>query len=444
MTIGQNKTLKCTTIYIIGILLLSLAGCSGVPKLSSLNPFEKKENKLPGTRIAVIGAQGGASGLSTTASKPSIPAAVVNSSWSQPGGAPSNSLGNLSFNGSLKTIWSSDSGEGSSSDGHLTSSPLVLNGKIYTLDAEGQIRSFSSGSGKQIWKVSTTPENEDESEGYGGGLAFNQGRLFAATGYGNVVALNPANGKILWTKKLGVPVRSSPTAAQDRVFVVTTEGKLFCLSAVDGAELWTFRGLPENASLLSNTSPAISGNIAVVPFASGELGAYKVSDGKPVWSESLVRRRRGTTLSAFNTVSSPSVSGDLVFAVSHSGKMIAAKKNSGERIWTQNIASNQKPYAAGNTVFIINTSGSLLALSTTDGKARWTRDLPKSGTWSGPVLAGSRLWAVSSKGLVVGVNALTGQIDKQRDLDTRVYIPPIVAQNKMYIYTDRARLIALN
>ncbi len=447
MTNRKNSVLHKTKWAILSILLLGLVGCSGgMPSISDMNPFKKEEPKLPGQRISVLSAQSNRNtSLSQTAGSPvSIPGATQNASWEQPGGSRSNSLGHLSYSGALKTVWRSSAGEGSSSDGHLTSSPLVHQGKIFTMDAEGKVRAFSAGNGKLIWTASTKPEGEDESEGYGGGLAIDNGRLFAATGFGTVIALNLSNGKKLWEKKVGVPVRSSPTASQNRLFFVSTEGKLFCLSGIDGAELWTARGIPESASLLSNTSPAISGKVVIVPFPSGEVGAYNIQDGKALWTESLTRTSRGAAFSAFNTAASPSIVNSTVFAVSHSGRMIAADVSSGDRKWRINIASNQKPYVLGNTAFIVDVTGKLVAISTSDGSQRWALDLPKSGTWSGPVVAGNRVWVVSSKGLLIGAGASSGKIQSKRDLDTRVYIPPIIAQNKMFIYTDKARLMALN
>ncbi len=447
MTSKINRIKYPVRLMVLGAVLAGLAGCSGgLPSISQMNPFKKEEPKLPGERISVLNNPNSSGGGQSYNRNIRIALASIqaNPGWTQPGGSIDNSPGHLSLSGGLKTVWSSSSGEGSSSDGHLTSSPLVHNGRVYTLDADGVVRAFSANGGKRIWQTSTTPENEDDSEGYGGGLAINNGRLFAATGYGTVVGLNLANGKKLWEKKLGVPVRSSPTAAQDRIFVVSTEGQLYCLSGIDGAELWNYRGLPEAASLLSNTSPAVSGNVVVVPFNSGEVSAFNVANGKILWNESLTRRRRGSAFSSFSTVATPSVSDGIVFAVSHSGRMIAARKSNGERLWSKNIASNQKPVASGNSVFVVDTSGKMHALSKKGGDFIWTAELPKQGTWSGPVLAGNRLWAVSSKGLIVGVSAASGQISSKRDLDTRIYIAPIVAQNKMYIYTDKARLMALN
>jgi outer membrane protein assembly factor BamB len=98
---------------------------------------------------------------------------------------------------------------------------------------------------------------------------------------------------------------------------------------------------------------------------------------------------------------------------------------------------------AGESVFVADTSGQLLAVSRRDGKVQWTVKLPGSPNWSGPTLAGGTLWLASDKGRLVGVDPMTGRITSEQDLGAPVYIAPVVAQGKMFVLTDNAKLIAL-
>ena len=70
--------------------------------------------------------------------------------------------------------------------------------------------------------------------------------------------------------------------------------------------------------------------------------------------------------------------------------------------------------------------------------------LPDAKSWAGPVLAGNKLWLVSSTGQVVSVDGAAGKVDSQVSIGEASYIPPIVAQNRMFVLTDAAKLIALN
>ncbi|MCB1546706.1 MAG: PQQ-binding-like beta-propeller repeat protein [Hyphomicrobiaceae bacterium] len=428
-------------------LALTLAGCGGdsLPKLRDLNPFAEKQQPLPGKRIAVLDAPDKVGSELAPADKPiALPVAQTNPDWTQPGGTPTNAPGHLMIGATLRTVWSADVGTGSSSYGRLTASPIVADGRIYTLDAAGRVSAFST-TGAAIWRVSVSPSNERAREGYGGGLAAEGGRIYVGTGYGIVVALEARTGKKLWEKNLGVPVRTSPTAAGDKLFVMTAQGRFYCLSGADGSEVWTFRGLPERMSILANVSPAVDGETVIIPYPSGEVVALKVSDGQQLWTESLSGSTRSTSgLAAISDAARPAIAGGTVYAVGHGGRMLATSQRSGELIWSANIASIQAPWVAGGSVFVVDINGRLMALSRQDGKVQWTTKLPGDKTWSGPVLAGGRLWLTSSKGRVISVDAMTGKIGAQLSVGQPVFIAPVVAQGRMYVLTDKARLIALN
>jgi outer membrane protein assembly factor BamB len=442
------------TVFRAGLLLALAAGVAAcesgaslpsIPGVSGL--FDAKEGPpLEGRRVSVLSSEVGTTATAAVEAKEpvSIPAPQSNASWAQPGGVASNAPGHLAFEGSGKPVWREDAGAGSNSDGRLTAVPVVHNGKVYTLDREGQVTAFSANGGSRLWRASLQPDGEKAKLGFGGGLAVDGGRIYAASGFGAVVALNADTGKQLWTKSLGVPIRTSPTAINGKVFVVNSESQLFALNGEDGKELWTGRGLPEGASLLSNVSPAVSGNMLVVSYPSGEITAVDMATGTPKWTDSVSGGTIGASISTVGDAARPVIDGDIVFAASGSGRMIATAAKTGERVWSKDIRAGQTPWVAGDTIFTVDVSGKAYALARKTGKTRWVTSLPDDRLWSGPILAGGKLWAVSSKGLLVGLDARTGEIAAKTALDNPVFIPPVVASGRMYVLTDKANLIALN
>lgn len=444
---GNGRRTRAGSLAIIATTLL-LSGCAGdgptLPKLSELNPFKEKQQPLPGRRISMVETTESITDNLAAADKPiSIPAPRENESWTQPGGEPNNVTGNLALAGALHQLWSADAGEGSSKSGRIMASPIVYDGRIYTLDAAGVVSAFALSGGK-VFAVGTAPEKDDGVGGFGGGLAAESGRIYVATGYGIAAAIDPQTGKAIWQKSLGVPIRAAPTAAGDKVFVVTIDGRFYCLSGVDGSELWVSRGLPQPASLTVSTSPAVDNDIVVVPFPSGDIMAFKIADGSTAWTESLARTRQTSQIASLADAARPVIDNGTVFAVGHAGRMIAAQSKNGERLWSANIPGSQAPCVVGDTIYVVDTSGRLMALARKDGKTRWTMQLPDAKTWSGPVLAGNSLWLTSSKGHVAGVDAATGRLGAQIDVGAPIFVAPIVAQGKMFVLTDTAKLIALN
>ncbi|MDX2288099.1 MAG: PQQ-binding-like beta-propeller repeat protein [Hyphomicrobiaceae bacterium] len=450
------------------LLTLALAGCAdslpslpSLPKITELNPFAEKQQPLPGRRVPIFASQDTKPvGELASADLPIVlPAPRLNDDWTQPGGEPSNSPVHLVFSTSPKTAWTADAGTGSSKAGRVTASPIVYGGRVYTLDAAGSVSAYAVTGGSAQWRVSLVPEREASAGagffsglslsssaqgGFGGGIAADGGRVYAVSGFGKVAALDPATGKAIWEKSLGTPVRAAPTAVGDKLYIVSMEGRFYCLNGLDGSEVWVVRGLPQQASLVMNVSPAVGGDIVTVPYPSGDLMALKVADGSPVWSESLSRTRAGSQLASLSDAATPAIDNGTVFAVGHAGRMVATSALTGERLWSANIPSINRPWAAGDTVYVADTEGQLIALARQDGSVRWTVRLPGSKTWSGPTLAGGLLWVVSSTGQLIGADAATGRVAHQSEVGGPAYIAPVVAGGRMFVLRDDAQLVALN
>ena len=443
-THAKSAHTKALTGAMLALAAIGLSGCGdSLPKISDLNPFAEKEIPLPGTRKAVLQQEKVHSDAYASTRPMVLPAAHANASWSQPGGVPSNAPGHLALGSSLKQAWSVNVGTGSSFYGKVTAPPIVYDGKVFALDAAGQVTAVSASSGSVIWRASTTPPNEKDWEGFGGGIAADGGRIYAATGFGTVVALEAGSGKKVWEKTLGPPIRVAPTAVAQRVFAITKEGQVFCLSGSDGTELWNFTGMPERASILASASPAVDGDTVVIPYPTGDLVALRASGGQAVWQETLARTAGGSAMGAMSDAGRPVIYGGVVYAAGHGGRMIATTQKSGERLWSLSVASIEQPWVSGDSVFVVSTSGSLLAITRSDGKVRWSTKLG-GGSWAGPVLAGNRLWVISSKGTLTSVEPTTGKVAGSQELGYTVYVAPVVAGGRLFVLTDSARLLAFN
>jgi outer membrane protein assembly factor BamB len=249
---------------------------------------------------------------------------------------------------------------------------------------------------------------------------------------------------VQWTKRVGEPIRNSPTVTGGKIYFVSTDNSLYALNASNGEEMWKARGLPQTATLLSNASPAVASGIVVAPFPAGDVVAFQSSNGKATWRDSLSRTSETTAAGILGDPARPVIDRGVVYAVSHGGRMIATSASSGARVWTRNLASTQMPWVAGDAVFAVDVAGRLTALGRNDGQVLWVSELPNSSRWSGPVVAGNRVWVISGEGLLVGADARTGQLGTQIDLNEDVFVTPVVAGGRMYILSDDADLIALN
>src|SRR5207248_3501484 len=139
----------------------------------------------------------------------------------------------------------------------------------------------------RIWQVDLKPEGMRGSA-FGGGPAFWNDCLYVSTGYAQVLALDPADGKIIWRQNVTAPVHSAPTVAEGRVFAVTIENELNALSTDDGRKQLSQNGIPDPAGMLGGASPAGEGAVAIPGFTSGGVFALRVENARCGGPDSLV------------------------------------------------------------------------------------------------------------------------------------------------------------
>ncbi len=425
---------------------LAASGCS---------MFKKSTPKTPvlGERISVLSAEGDALVDPATAALPMVlPAPVANPDWSQSGGSPSKSMGQLALGSALAHAWTVQAGRGSSLTARLASEPIVASGRVYTIDTLGAVRSFDARTGGQYWASQTPNDKGNESSLYGGGIAYDQGRIYTTNGLGYVSALDERTGGILWQVRPGGPLRGAPTVADGAIYVMSQDNQIYSLAQADGKTNWTQAAALEIAGVFGTASPAVAQGTVVAGFSSGELNAYRYENGRQVWQDALQRTSIRTSVSSLSDIDAdPVIDSGQVFALGQGGRMVALELTTGQRQWELNIAGISTPWVAGDWLFVVTDDARLMAIARGSGKIRWINQLPqfekaksKKGQidYSGPVLAGGRLIVTGSNGVIVNVDPATGSFQSQTRAGPGISLPPVVAGETLYIYADDGKLHA--
>jgi outer membrane protein assembly factor BamB len=450
---------------------LLLAGC-GTPIGDTLSDWFSADHKanLRGLRVSLIGTD------ETVTPDPALAGTRVllprpwrNPDWPQPGGYPTNAMYHLEAPGPLREIWSVDAGKGSDSDSLVTATPVVAGGRIYVLDSEAHVRVFRQSDGRAVWDKRLAPKNGTDmptlwgllgkantivpAKGMGGGIAYDDGKIYVTSGFGSLLAMDAGTGRELWHHDFGLPVINAPVVNGGRIFVSTSDNHFYALAENDGHLLWDHQAITEPANILASNSAAVAGEVVIAPFSSGELYAFRVQNGQSPWNDVLSRSGHVTQLSEIDAIAGrPVIDRDMVFAISQSGMLVGMSLSTGERVWAKEIGGIQTPWVAGDYVYVVNNNSQLLCLTRKEGKVRWVHQLPEFGNpekqrypilWAGPVLVSNRLILVSSDGYAEAVSPYTGQLMGRVDIPDDTYIAPVVANGTMYLYTNDAELVAL-
>jgi outer membrane protein assembly factor BamB len=170
--------------------------------------------------------------------------------------------------------------------GAVKHGPALLGGRLYFGDYSGTMYCIRASDGKLIWRTQTHGLASGFSSGHFYSTpAVAYGRVYIGNTDAKVYSFVASNGTVAWTHTMPDWAYGSPAVSDGRVFATSWDGTIAALSARTGALLWQH-------PLAGNTisSPTVIGPYVYVAdrgrssgSTHGDLFAYRVGDGHPVW-----------------------------------------------------------------------------------------------------------------------------------------------------------------
>lgn len=287
---------------------------------------------------------------------------------------------------------------------------------------------------------------------FGGGVSWNDGRVYVTDGAGQVAALDAATGSEIWKVRPAGPLRGAPTIAFNTVFVMTQDNQIHALKSEDGSIEWQDFATAGQAGVFGVAAPAAAQGSVIAGYSTGELVAYRYENGRNLWSDALARTSISTAVGALTDVDAdPIIDQGKVYALGQGGRMAAYDLTTGQRIWELTLAGISTPAVGGDWIFTLTDEAKLFAIDRNTGHIRWMTQLPRykhpkkrKGQifWTGPVLAGGHLWMANTDGTLYVADVAGGKASEYADLKASVSLPPIVANQTLYILDDDGRITA--
>ena len=329
---------------------------------------------------------------------------------------------------------------------------MIGAGKLVAVDTSGVIHAFHADTGAGLWTHRIQVSGDLRDATFGGGASYVDGHVFATSGTGDVVSLDADTGAEQWRVKPAGPLRGSPTVAFNTVFVMTQDNQIHALAVDNGEQIWSDAAASGQSGVFGVAAPAAGQGTVIAGYSSGELVAYRYENGRNLWSDALARTSISTEVGALTDVDAdPIISNGQAFALGQGGRMAAYDLTSGQRVWDLTLAGISTPALAGEWIFTLTDDARLLCIARSTGKVRWVTQLQawrnensKTGPifWTGPALASNRLWMASSRGEVFSADVMTGTPTLFTELNDGVSLPPVIANNTMYILDDGGRITA--
>ncbi|MCR8547012.1 PQQ-like beta-propeller repeat protein [Salipiger sp. P9] len=431
---------------------------AGLLGLTMLSACEDPEVILPGerygTREVLQGDVPAEAPPENSARALALAAAQSNADWAQSPVSPFVRVGNAALGRSLTPVLSVNIGEGDTRRERLNVDPVVAGGRIFTMDSQHRVSAVSPA-GAILWQKSMVPDRDAAQQAQGGGLAAADGRLYVASGFGRLTALDAATGDEIWTQRLGGTATGAPTASGGLVYVTSGDNRGWAIEADSGRVRWQTEGVEDIHNVAGAPAPALSDDIVIFGYGSGSLQAAFRQGGLRRWSADVVGARNGIALAGITDLTgAPVIAGNRVFAGNHSGRVVAFNLDSGERLWTALMGARGPVWPAGDSVFLVSDVNELVRLDAATGGQIWAVPLPgyvevrrpqrkRSTAYAhhGPVMAGGRLVLASSDGLLRSFNPEDGALLSAVEIPNGATTAPAVAGGTLYVVTKKGQLV---
>lgn len=383
-----------------------------------------------------------------------LPAPRVNAQWTERNGSPAHLITQPALGLGLTPLWTAPIGRGDDKRHKITSDPVVAGGRVFTLDSEATVTATTTA-GQTAWTTNITPPSDRQGAVSGGGLAYGDGRLFVTSAFGELVALNPANGQILWRQKFDAPATGAPTVTGNTVYVTTRDAAAWAINTADGRIRWTFDGTPSIASLTGGPAPAVSGSMVVFPFSSDEMVGAFASGGTVVWRTNVAGKRLGHVYASISDIAGdPVIDGGTVYVGNATGRVGAYDLQTGQAKWTSDEGTLGPVWPVGGQLYFISDENKLVRLDAATGDVVWKAPLPYYEPYRkdkrrrdiyvnfGPLLAGNRLIVPSSDGNFRIFDPASGALVGTRPIGDGATTNAVVANQTLYIVTEDGKLRA--
>ena len=279
------------------------------------------------------------------------------------------------------------------------STPLVANGRVYTLGTSAVLSAFDAADGTLRWRKDWSKEIDTSRLFTGTAMSpiVDSGLLIVHVGdddAGAIRALDPATGADKWTLPGHGPGYASPVivaAGGTRQLVTMTDKAVIGVAVETGRELWQIPWPDEwNENIVT---PVLAGDVLVVSGTRKGTFGYRLEKTGAGWAPQQIWHN--TDLPMY--MSSPVADGSFIYGFSsrRKGQLFCLDARTGTAKWTTEgrAGTNAAIHSAGPNLVVLTTEGELLVVSRNPERYQEVRryKLAESQTWAHPIVLGSAL-----------------------------------------------------
>ena len=213
---------------------------------------------------------------------------------------------------------------------------IIVQNRLIIGSAENRLASFDLSNGREVWSIELS----------GRAVAppsFDGTSIFQPTDDGKLYAIRLEDGSTKFRADMGSPILGS-VACGELVWVAGFDGEIRALDPGDGRIVWqTMVGGP------IWSAPAVADGIVFVANSAGSIAALDAKTGAPLWRYEAVAVIR----------SAPLIVGNVLLAATMTGKLLSLSAETGALLDTLDLEGPVRyaPISSGDRVYIATENG---------------------------------------------------------------------------------------
>jgi outer membrane protein assembly factor BamB len=279
------------------------------------------------------------------------------------------------------------------------STPLVANGRLYTLGVTAVLSAFEAASGKLLWRKDYSKEIDTSKLFTGTAMSplIDSGLLIVHVGddtKGVFHAFDPASGAEKWSLPGHGPGYASPiviASGGTRQFVTMTDKAIVGVAVATGRLLWQ-QPFPDewNENIVT---PVLAGDVLVISGTRKGTFGYRLENAGGTWSARQVWHNADLPM----YMSSPVADGSLLYGLSsrRKGQLFCLDAATGQVKWTTEgrTAQHAAIVSAGAHLLMMTTEGDLIVAKRSPASFEEVRryKVADGQVWAHPAIAGRQI-----------------------------------------------------
>lgn len=336
-----------------------------------------------------------------------------------------------------QVIWATQSGSGAG-DQYLPLRPVITQDQLIVAHYNGKVVAHQLTDGRTIWQATL---NQPISSN----LVVVANYVIVGTANAKLVVLDKLTGAI--KQEIALPNRAiaiNQLGAQ-RLVVKTLNGQVLAVDPVEGEIIWQYQHKVPTLVLRNSSQPQVVDDCVIVGFADGKIVALDAEEGKLLWERLLALPQGPSEVEQMVDIpADPIIVDNTVYVANYQGNLTAIELETGQIQWQFPFSGYAGLTAQEDRLYAINTEDEIWAIQRHKGKVDWRQvDFSARGL-TAPVIVGNTLVVGDKEGYLHWLALQDGrQLARLRVSKEALLAQPVVRDNVIYLVTARGHAAAV-